>query len=75
MNAQHKPTAVTPHCSTAPLVPHATVAVWPEGKMAGNGAEAAEVPRNDCFHRITNVSRPALTLGPFLRIAGGWEEM
>ena len=53
------------------------VELWPEGKMPGNGAKEteAEVPRNDGFHRITNVSRPTLTLGPFLRIAGGWGEM
>ncbi len=42
------------------------VDVWPEGKMPGNGAKAAEaeVSRNDGFHRITNVSRPTLTLFP-----------
>jgi hypothetical protein len=35
-----------------------------EGKMPGNGAKEpeAEVPRKDGFHRITKVSRPALTL-------------
>ena len=34
--------------------------------MPGNGAKEAEaeVPRNDGFHRITNVSRPTLTLFP-----------
>ena len=55
----------------------AGVELWPEGKMPGNGAKEAEaeVLRNDGFHRITNVSRPTLTLGPFLRIAGGWGEM
>jgi acetyl esterase/lipase len=42
------------------------VDVWPEGKMPGTGAKEpeAEVPRNDGFHRITNVSRPTLTLFP-----------
>ena len=50
----------------------ATVEVWPEGKMPGKGANApeAEVPRNDGFHRITNVSRPTLTLFPVPRKAG-----
>ena len=50
----------------------ATVEVWPEGKMPGEGAPAreAEVPRNDGFHRITNVSRPTLTLFPAPRKAG-----
>ena len=50
----------------------ATVDVWPEGKMPGKGANApeAEVPRNDGFHRITNVSRPTLTLFPAPRKAG-----
>lgn len=40
------------------------VDVWPEGKMPGKGAKApeAEVKRNDRFHRITNVSRPTLTV-------------
>jgi hypothetical protein len=40
--------------------------------MPGKGANApeAEVPRNDGFHRITNVSRPTLTLFPALRKAG-----
>ncbi len=49
-----------------------TVEVWPEGKMPGKGANApeAEVPRNDGFHRITNVSRPTLTLFPAQRKAG-----
>ena len=50
----------------------ATVEVWPEGKMPGNGAKEAEaeVPRKDGFHRITNVSRPTLTLFPAPRKAG-----
>lgn len=41
-----------------------TVDVWPEGKMPGNGAKEpeAEVPRNDGFHRITNVSQPTLAV-------------
>jgi len=52
--------------------PAATVDVWPEGKMPGQGASApeAEVPRNDGFHRITNVSRPTLALFPAPQKAG-----
>jgi len=40
--------------------------------MPGKGAEQpeAEVPRNDGFHRITNVSRPTLTVFPAPRKAG-----
>ena len=40
--------------------------VWPEGKMPGEGARGpeAEVPRNDGFTRITNISNPTLTLFP-----------
>ncbi len=59
--------AQTPTPPTAPAVD-----VWPEGKMPGQGAAApeAEVPRNDNFHRITNVSRPTLTLFPAPRKAG-----
>ncbi len=50
----------------------ATVEVWPEGKMPGKGAKEpeAEVPRNDGFHRITNVSRPTLKLFPAQRKDG-----
>lgn len=49
-----------------------TVDVWPEGKMPGSGAKEAEaeVPRNDGFHRITNVSRPTLALYPAARKDG-----
>ena len=41
-----------------------TVDVWPEGRMPGKGASEpeAERPSKDGFHRITNVSRPTLTL-------------
>ena len=44
----------------------ATVDLWPEGKMPGKGARnpETEVPRNDGFHRITNVSRPTLAMYP-----------
>jgi len=50
--------------ATPPVVPTSTLDVWPEGKMPGKGAHEpeAEVPRNDGFHRITNVSRPTLAL-------------
>lgn len=43
-----------------------TVDVWPEGKMPGKGADKpeAEVARKDGFQRITNVSRPTLTVFP-----------
>ena len=42
------------------------VDVWPEGKMPGGGAKEpeAERPSKDAFHRITNVSRPTLSLFP-----------
>jgi len=51
---------------TLPPPAASTVNVWPEGKMPGNGANEpeAEVPRNDGFHRITNVSQPTLALYP-----------
>jgi acetyl esterase/lipase len=54
----------TTFAQTATPPTAATVEVWPEGKIPGNGAKEpeAEVPRNDGFHRITNVSRPTLTL-------------
>jgi acetyl esterase/lipase len=54
------------------LKPAAVVDVWPEGKMPGRGVKAAEgdylkagetKPRTDA-KRITNVSRPTLTLFP-----------
>ena len=62
----------TTFAQAATPLPAATVEVWPEGKMPGKGANApeAEVPRNDGFHRITNVSRPTLTLFPAPRKAG-----
>ena len=54
----------TTFAQTATPQPAATVEVWPEGKIPGNGAKEpeAEVARKDGFHRITNVSRPTLTL-------------
>jgi acetyl esterase/lipase len=59
-----------PQTPTAPAAP--AVDVWPEGKMPGQGAKEpeAELQRNDGFHRITNVSRPTLTLFPAPRKAG-----
>ncbi|MEQ1862387.1 MAG: alpha/beta hydrolase [Chthoniobacteraceae bacterium] len=57
-----------------PATPSAssTVDVWPEGKTPGRGAKEpeAEVQRDDGFHRITNVSRPTLTLFPAARKDG-----
>ena len=52
--------------SSPPATAAATIDVWPEGKMPGQGAKEpeAEVPRNDGFHRITNVSRPTLAFFP-----------
>ncbi len=50
--------------ATTLLSAQTVVDVWPEGRMPGTGAKKAEaaVPRNDGFQRITNVSRPTLTL-------------
>jgi acetyl esterase/lipase len=46
--------------------------VWPEGKMPGTSTPKAEaeVPRNDGFLRITNVSQPTLGLFPAPRDDG-----
>lgn len=44
-----------------------TVDVWPEGKMPGRGAKEPEgdrPPKADNVRRITNVSRPTLTVFP-----------
>ena len=49
---------------------HATVAVWPDGKMPGHGArdpEQEKPPQGDDVQRITNVSNPTLTLFPVPR--------
>ena len=43
------------------------IEIWPEGAMPGRGAKESEremPPKGDGFHRITNVSRPTLTLFP-----------
>lgn len=50
--------------ATSLLSAQTVVDVWPAGRMPGNGAKEAEaaVPRNDGFQRLTNVSRPTLTL-------------
>jgi acetyl esterase/lipase len=50
--------------ATSLLSAQTIVDVWPEDRMPGKGAEEAEaaVPGNDGFQRITNVSRPTLTL-------------
>lgn len=49
-----------------------TVDVWPEAKMPGQAAKQpeSEIQRNDGFQRITNVSRPTLTLFPAPRKDG-----
>ncbi|WP_425619469.1 alpha/beta hydrolase [Anatilimnocola sp. NA78] len=54
---------ITTPTSTAPAI---VADVWPEGKMPGRGADQpeAERPSKDKFHRITNVSRPTLTVFP-----------
>lgn len=47
--------------------PSAIVNVWPDGKMPGRGAKESEadVPsKGDGFQRITNISRPTLTVFP-----------
>lgn len=52
-------------CLTASfLSAQTTVNVWPDGKMPGQGAKEpeSEVRRKDGFQRITNVSKPTLTL-------------
>ena len=48
--------------TASPTSAHATAGVWPEGKMPGKGAKAPEVPRNEGFHRVTDVNRLTLTL-------------
>ena len=42
------------------------VDVWPEGKMPGRGASEPEMerPSADSFRRLTNISRPTLTVFP-----------
>ena len=49
--------------STSLLSAQTIVKVWPDGQMPGKGAKEpeSEVPRDDGFHRITNVSTPTLT--------------
>lgn len=58
--------AQTPAAAPTQKEPPAVVDVWPEGKMPGNGAKEPETerPSKDAYHRITNVSRPTLTLFP-----------
>lgn len=50
--------------ATSLLSAQTVVDVWPGDRMPGKGAKEAEttVPRKDGFQRITNVSRPTLTL-------------
>jgi acetyl esterase/lipase len=51
-----------PHPAPEPEV----IDLWPARSMPGKPATApeSEVPRNDGFHRITNVSQPTLTFFP-----------
>jgi len=43
-----------------------TFDIWPAGKMPGYGAKEPEfeMPKQDAYHRFTNISRPTLTLFP-----------
>ncbi len=53
-----------------PPTPAAVVDVWPEGKMPGKGTTEAEGPmsaKEDGFLRITNISRPTLTVFPAVK--------
>lgn len=50
-----------------PVTALTAVDLWPEGKMPGRGASKPEEdmpPRSDNVRRITNVSRPSLTVFP-----------
>ena len=52
---------------SAQVVPATTMEVWPEGKMPGKGArepEANKSPERTDATRITNVSRPTLSVFP-----------
>ena len=54
-------------CAATAAAAPATVDVWPEGRMPGRGAkepEADRPPKGDGVRRITNVSRPTLTVFP-----------
>ena len=61
-----KPSPLKRYLSVNPLNP---VDVWPDGRMPGNGAAApeGERPSTDDFRRITNVSRPTLTIFPSVK--------
>jgi hypothetical protein len=61
----------TTFAQTATPPTAATVEVWPEGKMPGNGAKEpeAEVPRNDGFHRIT-IDKEGTEIAAWLNSAG-----
>lgn len=58
--------------ATSLLSAQTVVSVWPEGKMPGQGARESEseVKRKDGFQRITNVSKPTLTLFQVKRADG-----
>jgi acetyl esterase/lipase/lysophospholipase L1-like esterase len=64
-----KPSPLKRYLSVNPFnaaPPKVTVDVWPEGRMPGRGAveSEGERPANDNVRRITNVSRPTLTIFP-----------
>jgi acetyl esterase/lipase len=66
VDAQNAPDNPPPQGKPLPI-PSAIAEVWPEGKMPGPGAKDAEADvqgRSDGFHRITNISRPTLSLFP-----------
>jgi len=59
--------------STVSPAPAAIVDIWPESKMPGHGAdgpEALRTPEKTDAKRITNISRPTLTIFPALRKSG-----
>lgn len=58
--------ALTLLFAALPALAAETVDVWPEGRMPGRGASEpeGERPSKDQFHRITNISRPTLTVFP-----------
>ena len=64
---------VTSPCPAQVLAPWAVADVWPEGKMPGLGAkepEAERSPEKTDAKRITNISRPTLTVFPAQKNGG-----
>jgi acetyl esterase/lipase len=69
--ATGEPTATSPLVLT--VTPLATIDVWPDGVMPGRGAHEPEsdMPaKGDGIRRITNVSRPTLTVFPAQKKSG-----